>query len=266
MSFRDARTYDAHALLEMVRREQVSPHMVRVTVAGDDLAEFPDRGFDQWFRLFLPRPRHDENLGRLPKKVDVLGTLAYMRMPEGTRPVMRCYTVRELRRDARELDIDFVVHGDEGVAAPWAREAQAGERLAIIDQGTGYELREGIEHHLLVADDTGLPAVLGILRSLPRHHRGVAYIEIPDAADAQPHDAPDGVAVRWVVREPRDAAGATVLAAVQAASVPEQPFTAYLVGEQALPTTLRRWLVREHQVPKNRIAFVGYWRAGRAYM
>jgi NADPH-dependent ferric siderophore reductase len=266
MSFRDARKYDAHALLEVVRREQVSPHMVRVTVAGDDLAEFPDHGFDQWFRLFLPRAESEEALGRLPKKVDVLGTLKYMRMPEGTRPVMRCYTVRELRRDARELDIDFVVHGDEGVAAPWAREAAPGDRLAIIDQGTGYELREGVEHHLLVADDTGLPAVLGILRSLPRHHRGAAWIEIPDAADAQQHEAPDGVEVRWVVREPGDKAGATVLAAVQAAPVPEQPFTAYLVGEQALPTTLRRWLVHEHQVPKDRIAFVGYWREGRAYM
>jgi NADPH-dependent ferric siderophore reductase len=266
VSFRDARKYDAHALLEVVRREQVSPHMVRVTVAGDDLAQFPDHGFDQWFRIFLPRPAGDDALGRLPQKVDVLGTLKYMRMPEGTRPVMRCYTVRELRRDARELDIDFVVHGDEGVAAPWARDAVAGDRLAIIDQGTGYDLREGIEHHLLVADDTGLPAVLGILRSLPRHHRGSVYIEIPDAADAQPHDAPEGVEVNWVVREPGAGAGATVLAAVQAAPLPQQPFTAYLVGEQALPTTLRRWLAHEHHVPKDRIAFVGYWRTGRAYM
>jgi NADPH-dependent ferric siderophore reductase len=266
MSFRDARTYDTHALLEVVRREQVSPHMVRVTVAGDDLAAFPDHGFDHWFRMFLPRPAGDDALGRLPKRVDILGTLKYMRMPEGTRPVMRCYTVRELRRETRELDIDFVVHGDDGVAAPWARAAEPGDRLAIIDQGTGYELREGIEHHLLVADDTGLPAVLGILRSLLRHHRGVAYIEIPDAADAQPHEAPEGVAVHWVVREPGARAGSMVLAAVQAAPVPSEPFTAYLVGEQALPTTLRRWLVHEHHVPKDRIAFVGYWREGRPYM
>ncbi|QNO38086.1 siderophore-interacting protein [Protaetiibacter sp. SSC-01] len=74
MSFRDARSYDAHALLEVVRREQVTPHMVRVTVAGDDLADFPDHGFDHWFRLFLPRPEADEALGRLPRKVDIIGT------------------------------------------------------------------------------------------------------------------------------------------------------------------------------------------------
>ncbi|MBN9140996.1 MAG: siderophore-interacting protein [Micrococcales bacterium] len=266
MSFRDARKYDAHALLEVVRTEQVSPHMVRVTVAGEDLAAYPDHGFDQWFRLFLPRPAHDDALGRLPKKVDVLGTLKFMGMAQDTRPVMRCYTVRELRREQKELDIDFVVHGDAGVAAPWARSAQPGERLAIIDQGPGYDLRDGIESHLLVADDTGLPAVLGILRSLPRHHRGAAWVEVPDAADAQPHEAPDGVEVRWVVREDGAKPGATVLAAVQGAALPGEPFTAYLVGEQSLPTTLRRWLVAEHHVPKDRIAFVGYWREGKAYM
>ena len=266
MSFRDARSYDAHALLEVVRREQVTPHMVRVTVTGDDLADFPDHGFDHWFRLFLPRPEADEALGRLPRKVDIIGTLKFMRMPEGSRPVMRCYTVREFRREQRELDIDFVVHGDEGVAAPWARSAEPGDRLAIIDQGAGYDLRDGIENHLIVADETGLPAVIGILRSLPRHHRGVAYIEIPDAADEQPHEAPDGVEVRWVVREPDVKPGTTVLDVVRSSPVPAAPFTAYLVGEQALPTTLRRWLVHEHHVPKDRIAFVGYWREGRPYM
>lgn len=266
MSFRDARKHDAHAHLEVVRRELISPHMVRVTTAGDDLAAFPDHGFDHWFRLFLPRPAGEDALGRLPKRVDVLGTIAFMRLPAGTRPVMRCYTVRELRREQRELDIDFVVHGDQGVAAPWAQTAERGDRLAIIDQGVGYELRAGIEAHLLVADDTGLPAVLGILRSLPRHHRGLAYIEIPDAADAQPHDAPAGVEVRWVVREPGARAGATVADAARAGGVPEEAFTSYLVGEQTLPTALRRWLVHDHAVPKDRIAFVGYWREGRAYI
>ncbi len=265
MSFRDARRHDAHALLEVVRREQVTPHLVRVTAAGGDLAAFPDRGFDQWFRMFLPRPEHAEALGRLPRRVDMRGYLSFLRMPPGARPVMRNYTVRGLRRDARELDIDFVVHGDQGVAAPWACAASPGDRLAIIDQGVGYGLREGIERHLLVADETGLPAVLGILRSMPRHHRGIACIEIPDAADAQPHGAPEGVEVRWLVRPRGVKPGAHALEVVrEEASLPADPFSAYLVGEQALATGLRRWLVQERGVPKGRIDFVGYWRAGRA--
>ncbi|QEO09428.1 siderophore-interacting protein [Protaetiibacter larvae] len=261
MSFRDARKYNQHALLEVVRTERVTPHMVRVTVTGDDLAEFPDHGFDHWFRMFLPRAAHEDALGALPRRVDMIGYLQFLRMPESSRPVMRNYTVRAFRKDQRELDIDFVVHGDDGVAAPWARDAQPGERLAIIDQGPGYQPDASLEAHLLASDETGLPALLGILRDLPRHHRGIAYIEIPDAADAQPHEAPDGVEVRWLVRPEGLTPGAHALSVVQEeARIPAEPFGAYLVGEQALATGLRRWLVTEHKVPKDRITFVGYWR------
>ncbi len=265
MAFRDSRKYSAHALLEVVRREQVTPHMVRLTVAGDDLADFPDHGYDHWFRMFLPKHDADQALKKLPERVDMIGWLKFMRVPEATRPVMRNYTVRQFRKAERELDIDFVVHGDEGVAAPWARSAQPGERLAIIDQGTGYEPDAAVEHHLLVGDETALPAILGILRDLPRHHRGTAFIELPDVADAQPHQAPDDVEVRWLARELGQAPGTHALDVVQREwALPDEPFDAYLVGEQALATGLRRWLVSEHKVPKNRVTFVGYWRIGKS--
>jgi len=264
VSFRDSRKFSAHALLEVVRREQVTPHMVRLTVTGDDLAEFPDRGYDQWFRMFLPKHDADQALKKLPERVDLVGWLKFMRVPEATRPVMRNYTVRAFRKAERELDIDFIVHGDDGVAAPWARTAEPGDRLAIIDQGTGFELDPAIDTHLLVGDETALPAILGILRDLPRHHRGAAYIELPDAADEQPHEAPDGVDVRWLARPADAAPGTHALRVVKEQwTPPADAFDAYLVGEQALATGLRRWLVTELKVPKNRVTFVGYWRIGK---
>lgn len=264
MAFRDSRKFSAHALLEVVRREQVTPHMVRLTVTGDDLADFPDHGFDHWFRMFLPKHDADQALKKLPQRVDMIGYLQFLRMPEATRPVMRNYTVRQFRKAELELDIDFVVHGDEGVAAPWARSAEPGERLAIIDQGPGYEPDATIAAHLLVGDETALPAILGILRDLPRAHTGIAYIELPEAADEQPHEAPEGFEVRWLVREPGETPGTLALRVVQEeVKLPEEPFGAYLVGEQALATGLRRWLVTEHKVPKNRVTFVGYWRIGK---
>lgn len=265
MSFRDSRKYSAHALLEVIRREQVTPHMVRLTVTGDDLADFPDHGYDQWFRMFLPKHDAEQALKKLPERVDTLGWLKFMRVPEATRPVMRNYTVRQFRKADRELDIDFVVHGDEGVAAPWARDAQPGDRLAIIDQGTGYEPDAAVESHLLVGDETALPAILGILRDLPRHHRGTAFIELPDAADEQPHHAPAGFEVRWLTRAPHETPGTLALRVVKEQwRLPGEPFDAYLVGEQALATGLRRWLVTEHKVPKHLVTFVGYWRIGKS--
>jgi len=265
MAFRDSRKFNAHALLEVKRRVQVTPHMVRLTVTGDDLADFPDWGGDHWFRMFLPKHDADQALKKLPERVDIIGWLKFMRMPEATRPVMRNYTVRQFRKAELELDIDFVVHGDDGVAAPWARSAEPGERLAIIDQGPGYEPDASLESHLLVGDETALPAILGILRDLPRHHRGVAFIELPDAADEQTHEAPDGFEVHWLVREAGEAPGTRALRVVpQEFAIPAGPFGAYLVGEQALATGLRRWLVTEHKVPKDRVTFVGYWRIGKS--
>jgi NADPH-dependent ferric siderophore reductase len=119
---------------EVVRRERVTPNMVRVTLGGDDLRRFEYRGFDQWFRLALP-VSDDADLARMPQKFGVGGYLSYLRIPKGRRPVVRNYTVRDFRGD--ELDIDFVAHGTEGVAGPWAAGATAGDRVAFIDQGCG---------------------------------------------------------------------------------------------------------------------------------
>lgn len=264
MSFSDARKHNTLAVVDVVRTERISPNFMRITVGGEQLDPLPEHGFDQWFRLFLPQEEGETSFN-LPNRVDLIGYLKYLRMPGETRPHMRNYTVREFRRDQRELDIDFVVHGDEGIASRWATRAQPGDTVALLDQGRGYDYPEDTESHLLVADETGLPAVVAILRDLPRDARGVAYIEIPDASDAQETEAPDGMEVRWLVRNPGYRPGSLALDEVRRRPLPEGRLAAYLVGEQALPVGLRRWLVAEHDVPKRAISFVGYWKLGKAH-
>jgi NADPH-dependent ferric siderophore reductase len=264
VSFKDARKQTALAVPEVARIERVSPNFVRVTFAGGGLDAIPAHGMDHWFRLFLP---HEDGAAdfAVPRRMDQLGYLKYLRMPSATRPHMRNYTVRSLRPDAGELDVDFVVHGDEGIATRWVQRAEPGSHVAILDQGRGYDIPDGTEAHLLVGDETALPAIAGILRDLPRDVRGAAWIEVPDAADAQETGAPDGVEVRWITRPAGSRPGATVLDAVRAAPLPAGRLAAYLAGEQALPAALRRWLVNEHQVPKSAITFQGYWRIGTAH-
>ena len=262
MSFAVRPTAPTLAVVDVVRTERVSPNFVRVTVGGDQLSPLPNDGWDQWFRLFLPNASGTTSWA-LPSRVDMIGYLKFKRMPDDVRPVMRNYTIREHRPEANELDIDFVVHGDEGVAGRWALNAAVGERVALLDQGRGYEPPAGTTAHLLVADETGLPAVVGILRDLPRDATGAAYIEIPDAADEQPTDAPAGVDVHWVVRDHGTRPGGTVLDVVKSNPIPTGTLAAYLVGEQLLPTSLRRWLVQEHSVPKQAITFVGYWKMAK---
>jgi NADPH-dependent ferric siderophore reductase len=264
VSFKDARTHTTLAVPEVARIARVSPNLLRVTFAGGGLDAIPAHGSDHWFRLFLP---HEDGAAdfAVPRRMDQLGYLRYLRMPSATRPHMRNYTVRALRPEAAELDVDFVVHGDEGIATRWVQRAEPGARVAVLDQGRGYDIPRDAESHLLVGDETALPALAGILRDLPRDARGTAWIEVPDAADAQETDAPDGVEVRWITRPAGSRPGGTVLDAVRSAPVPTGRLAAYLAGEQALPAALRRWLVNDHKVAKSAITFQGYWRLGVAH-
>jgi NADPH-dependent ferric siderophore reductase len=246
---------------EVVRTARISPNFVRVTLGGDDLRRFDYRGFDQWFRLALPVD-DGAALERMPDRVDTRGYLKYLMLPKATRPVIRNYTVREFRPESAELDIDFVVHGTEGVAGPWSLAVEPGERVAFIDQGCGWK-PAAADSYLLVADETGLPAVAGILRDMPRDAVGHAVIEIPDAADAQHTSAPEGMTVHWVTRQH----GRPGALALDTATSLELPATSrvFVVGESALATGLRRWAVGERGIPKANVTFCGYWKVGRAH-
>jgi len=263
MSFKDARKASTLCVVQVARTERVSPHVIRVTLAGDDLGKLTHHGYDHWFRLFLPREGGETSFD-LPENLGMIGYLKYLRMPSETRPVLRNYTVREFRPKALELDVDFVVHGDEGPASRWAQRTGQGDTVALLDQGAGFDLLPDADFHLLASDETGMPGVLGILRDLPRDARGLALVEVPDIADAQEVDAPAGVELRWLVRQPGEHPGSVALAALRGVA-PESPATlsAYLVGEHTLPTEGRRHLVAAG-VPKPRISFVGFWRFGKA--
>lgn len=270
-NFTTLKPADAHVLtLEVVGSKRVSPHVVRVTLGGDGMEHFTPMGYDQWFRLFLARP--EQEALRLPTRSSALWYVQYLATPRAKRPYVRNYTVRAVRPDLRELDVDFVVHGDEGPASRFAVTARAGDRVGFLDQGVGYNPRVEHDWTLVVADETGLPAVAGICESLPDDARGLAVVEVPDAGDVQEFRVPAGVELRWVVRGEGSAAdgdghglpGRRALETVVAAELPQGPVYAYAVGEASLATGVRRHLVTERGVPKTHVDFVGYWRHGRA--
>ena len=259
--------------LTVLRRERLSPHWMRITLGGGEIDRFRPMGYDQWFRLFLPLGG-DEGLDRLPAKANKLfGYLRYLRIPDGVRPVMRNYTVRAFRpataERGAEIDVDFVLHGsaEDGTAGPasrWAETCEAGESVVIIDEGLAFNPERGTDRVVLVSDETGLPAIAGVCASLPASASGVVIVEVPSAEDALEFAHPAGVTVEWIVREHDAKPGTLALAALQQASLPDAPFHAYIVGEQALPTEARRHLVGERGVSKDLVSFCGYWRVGAA--
>jgi NADPH-dependent ferric siderophore reductase len=257
--------------LHVLRRTRLSPHVERVTVGGGDIEKFRAMGFDQWFRLFLPVS--GGTLEQVPGKLDMLSYLKFLTTARATRPILRNYTVREYRAsgdDGPEFDIDFVLHGtaEDGTAGPaatWARTCQHGDPVAILDEGITFNPPPDTTQVVLVADESALPAVAGILASLPETLRGRALIEVPTEDDRQDLRAPAGVEVEWIIRDdPHGTPGRAALDAVRHAPVPDEPFHGWAAGEQALATGVRRhWT--SAGVPKDRITFCGYWRVGRAH-
>lgn len=266
-----ARTKPEHSALltlSVLRRERVSPNFVRVTLGGDDLARFTPLGYDQWFRLFIPVAQG--SLDGAPDKLTVLSYLKYLTVSKGRRPVLRNYTVRAFRPEGPELDVDFVVHGspDDGTAGPataWALTCAEGDQVGILDEGTGFALPDGVRQVLLVADETGLPAIEGILASLPADVTGRAVVEVPEEGDRRDLAGPSGVEVTWVVRADATAVpGAAARAEVESRPLPEGSFYGWAVGESALPVGLRRHWVGAG-VPKEDVTFCGYWKAPKKH-
>lgn len=218
--------------VRVARIVDLCPSFRRITFAGDDLASFADNGFDQRIKLFLPLPC---GYGVLPQGDDWY--LRWRDLPEDNRHPIRTYTVRAVRRDAQEIDVDVVLHGDAGPASRWAGTAQVGDPLAILGPNAEHTGPHGgidfvppahADRLLLAGDETAVPAITAILERLPRDARGEALLEVPRTGDELVVDAPAGVTVRWL---PRDGAahGSRLVPAVQAACARLMP------GEAPLP-------------------------------
>lgn len=256
--------------LTVLRRERLSPGWMRVTLGGGEIARFAPMGYDQWLRLFLPIGGAAA-LDRVPAKANrMFGYLKFLRIPDGERPVMRNYSVREFRPTegdrGAELDIDFVLHGSaaegtSGPAARWAETCEPGEHVLVIDEGLGFNPARGQEHVVLVGDETALPAIASICASLPDSATGTVIVESPSAADALEFRHPSGLDVIRVVRSDADVPGALALARLLAVELPVHPFHAWIAGEQGLASGARRLLI-ERGVDRDRISFTGYWKIG----
>ena len=242
----------------LVRRERVTPGFVRVTLGGAGLSAYEPLGDDQWFRLFLPHP--DGQVRTMA--MDVRSVLAYSVTPPSRRPLVRNYTTWAFRPEGPEMDVDVFADGHHsGPGLDWLENADLGSEAALLDEGCLYRPPADVTRHLLVGDESALPALLGILRDAPADWRGDAIIEVADPADRRDVTLPAGATLQWVARAP-GRPGEAAAEAAEALAVEPLGY-AYLAGPAALVKRLRRHLVAAG-LGKPRIDFTGYWREGRA--
>jgi NADPH-dependent ferric siderophore reductase len=252
------------SLITVTGVARITPHLVRITFAGDDLAGPLGDAPDQQVKLCFPKPGH--TVPRLPEPSadgDVMRWYqAYLAIPEGERPWMRSYTVRGHDPQRATIDIDFVLHDDAGPATRWAESAQLGDTLGRVGPMSIYTRPLGTSDWLLLAGDaTALPAIGTLLESLPEGARAVAYVEVSDAAEEQRFETRGEVTVRWVHRgDVPPGRGGVLVDAVRDAEFPPGSVFAWLAGESGAVRALRRHLVEERGLDKRSVEFTGYWR------
>ncbi|MFJ3703683.1 MULTISPECIES: siderophore-interacting protein [Streptomyces] len=241
---------------QVLRTEQITPHMVRVVLGGDGLAGFAFEGYtDHYVKLcFAPEGAdysHPFDMAAIREKY-----------PRELWPTTRTYTVRSWDPAARELAIDFVVHGDEGLAGPWAARAKPGDEVTFLGPGGGYVPESSAGWHLLVGDESALPAIAASLEQMPQGALVHAFLEVPDASEEQKLVTPDGVSVTWLHRGDRPV-GEALVAAVTGLEFPEGEVQAFVHGEAGFVKEIRRHLRLERGIPLRQLSISGYWRLGK---
>ncbi|RZU11822.1 siderophore-interacting protein [Streptomyces sp. BK239] len=238
---------------QVVRTERLTPHMQRVVLGGAGLAEFELGGCtDHYVKLLFGA----EGV-TYPEPFDLERVRA--EFPREQWPVTRTYTVRHWDAEHRELTVDFVLHGDEGLAGPWAARVQPGETVHFMGPGGAYAPDPAADWHLLAGDESALPAIAAALESLPAGAVAHAFIEVAGPEEEQKIDS--DVEVVWLHRGDRPL-GEKLLEAVRALRWPEGRVHAFVHGEAATVKELRRLLRVDHAVPREDLSISGYWRLG----
>ena len=173
--------------------QPLSSWLLRMTLKGEDMAPFDQRGMH--VRLMFP-----EVPGQRPVVWPTIEPSGAVHYPEGDDALtVRVYTIRQIRPESGEVDIDIVRHAG-GAFADWAETAEPGNKVGMIGPGGGYFPPAG--WLAIGGDDTAIPAILRILENRPDETGGHAVIGL------HPHQTPFKIAlpanftIDWVRQEP----------------------------------------------------------------
>jgi NADPH-dependent ferric siderophore reductase len=233
--------------------ESLTPSLVRVVLEGGDLSELvmPDATDTYVNAAFPPAGApYDE----------VFDPQDLRDLPKEQQPARRRYTVRAWDPEQHLLTIDFVVHGDSGVAGPWAAAARPGDALVFTGPSGGYRPDPARDWHLLVGDESALPAIAASLEALPPGARAVVRV-VCDSADHEiALPSPADVDLRWLHRrgEPNDES--LLVDAVRELDFGTgRPF-GFVHGEADEIRAVRRHLLHERGLTRQDLSCSPYWR------
>lgn len=223
-------------LITVQRVQHLTPKMVRVTFGGAELAGFTSQGFDDHVKVFFTDP--------------------------AGQTARRDFTPRRYDASRDELLIDFALH-DSGPATRWASAATTGMALAIGGPRGSSIIPKEFASHLLVGDETALPAIGRRLEELPSTTRAWVVAEIDNESERQAFDTSANVDVIWVYRRGGTPGSADALLKVlRTISVPVTGCFVWIAAESTAARRVRQFLVDEQRISKLWVKAAGYWRRG----
>lgn len=246
-------------LLEVRGVETLTPHMLRVTLGGDDLEGFNSPGFDDHVKLFFPNPETGE------LAVPQIGPEGMAKPAPGDAPrLMRDYTPRQYDALSKTLVIDFAMH-ESGPATQWARSAKPGDKLGVGGPRGSFVIPMNFDGYVLIGDDTALPAISRRLAELPAGAMVFVFAEIDSPADRLRFTSEADVVVEWIYREGAPAGQSTALIdALEVASLPAGDLHVWVAAEAGVAKAVRRHLVEARGLNPKWVKAAAYWRRGDA--
>ncbi|WP_158900593.1 siderophore-interacting protein [Burkholderia sp. L27(2015)] len=251
-------------LLQVKRVHAVTPHLVRITLTGDDLHDFASDSFDDHVKVFFPEP------GAQRPIMPTAGPQGPVFPDDQPRQVARDYTPRRYDRDSGELDIEFALHG-VGPAATWAAQAQIGQYLGVGGPRGSMVIPQAYDWHLLIGDETALPAISRRLEELPAGTRVAAVLEVASPEARIDFDTVADLFVVWRYRSESSESSersesehdsSSLLDAVRGTYLPDGEGYVWAAGESASIRAVRHHLCTERGVDKARIRAASYWKQG----
>ncbi|MFC7527390.1 siderophore-interacting protein [Actinoplanes sp. GCM10030250] len=239
----------------VTRVEQLTPHMVRVVIGGEGLSRIEAGEYtDHYIKVLFTPPGVD-----YPVPFD-MGVIRET-MPRETWPLVRTYTVRKWLPELAEMWVDFVVHGDAGIAGPWAAHAKPGDVFRFMGPGGGYTPAADADWHLLAGDESCLPAIGAALERMPEGKPVRVFLEVSGPEEEQKLESPAGAEITWLHRGARPV-GELLVEAVRGTPFPAGRVQAFVHGEATFVRDLRRYLRLDRGCSLDQLSVSGYWRRG----
>lgn len=239
----------------VVRTEELSPYLTRITLSDPALEGWPAGDPTGHCKVMFPADGQDE------PSLPVWSENGPVFDESQPRPIIRTLTPRRFDPATNELDIDFVIH-DAGPASRWAAAARPGQRVAVAGVGRGYVIDPDAKVFHLGGDEAAIPALAVLLEHLDPSVTVNVFIELAEGHEPVSMPEHPGVTIRWIPRAPSREPGAELLDAFQSATISEQDRV--WVATEAVAVRRIRRAVLDAGLPQAHLVTRGYWKAGEA--